>query len=238
MSSCSKNEEMAADAAARTPSTRVCLIRHGETAWNAEGRLQGHVDVPLNARGRDQAVQAATSLAQQMGANADCIAAIYTSDLSRARETCDCVARAFASVPVVLNSSLRERHLGVLQGVVKSEAGALQPTAWSAFLSRDPHYELDGGESIVQFGKRVGDALELIRSAHAGRTVVIVSHAGVIEIVHRIATQANLDKHSSVSLPNASISWISHDGAAWKMDTLADTSHLGGRALESVDCSK
>ena len=229
---------MAAIATARTPPTRVCLIRHGETASNAGGRLQGQLDVPLNARGRDQALLAATALAEQIGADAHSIAAMYTSDLSRARETCDCIARAFATAPVVSTSALRERHLGALQGIVRSEAAAFHPAAWRALVSRDPHHELDGGESIVQFGKRVGDALELIRSAHAGRMVVIVSHAGVIEIVHRIATQANLDKRSDVSLPNASISWISHDGAAWKMDTLADTSHLGGRALESVDCSK
>jgi probable phosphoglycerate mutase len=235
MASCSDDEKIAAVATARTPPTRVCLIRHGETASNAGGRLQGQLDVPLNARGRDQALLAATALAERFGADTHSIAAMYTSDLSRARETCDCIARAFATAPVVSTSALRERHLGALQGIVRSEAAALHPAAWRALVSRDPHHELDGGESIVQFGKRVGDALDLIRGAHVGRTVLVVCHGGVIDVAHRIVTQTPMDARRTVSVPNASLSWISHDGAAWQVDSWADTKHLDGQALESVD---
>ena len=111
--------------------TRFCLVRHGETAWNAETRLQGHVDIPLNDIGRAQAQAAALSLATQ---NFD---ALYSSDLSRAVETA-AAAGARLGLEVLPTQSLRERRLGGFQGLTRAEAQARYPVEYARFCARDP----------------------------------------------------------------------------------------------------
>ena len=96
---------------------RICLVRHGETAWNAERRLQGHIDIPLNPRGLSQAEATARSLARA----GERFAALYSSDLQRARQTAEAVARAHG-LAATHDARLRERHYGVLQGLTFDEA--------------------------------------------------------------------------------------------------------------------
>jgi probable phosphoglycerate mutase len=97
------------------------------------------------------------------------------------------------------------------------------------------HEDLRGGESIVQFAKRIKDALEQIRSEHAGKTILLVSHGGALDMMYRIASNQALDAEKVVSVPNASLSWISHDGQSWKVNNWANTSHLEGLALDNLD---
>jgi 2,3-bisphosphoglycerate-dependent phosphoglycerate mutase len=210
--------------------TQFCLVRHGETDWNVERRLQGHTDISLNERGLKQAHQMATAL-QAIELQFD---VLYTSDLKRAAQTAQAIEKVFG-VSAITHEALRERNLGALQGLTTKEAPDIEPELWNTHLSRSLHEDLRGGESIVQFANRIKDALEQIRSEHAGKTILLVSHGGALDMMYRIASNQALDAEKVVSVPNASLSWISHDGQSWKVNNWANTSHLEGLALDNLD---
>jgi len=211
--------------------TRLCLIRHGETAWNAEKRLQGHIDIPLNTRGEIQARQMAQAL-KDAKLNFD---VLFTSDLKRAIDTSAAVVQLFGVVAQV-DSNLRERHFGSLQGLSINEAPLLRPDIWQAHISRDLGHELEGGESIRQFALRVQRALDRIEEQHPGKTVLMVSHGGTLDMMYRIASNQALSTQRVVSVPNASLNWLTHRlGSGWVVEQWADTRHLKGSALENVD---
>ena len=210
--------------------TRFCLVRHGETSWNAERRLQGHTAIDLNARGLAQAEQMARAI-KKINLEFD---VLYTSDLQRATKTAKAIEQLFG-VSAISNAELRERHLGALQGLTTDEAPLLEPELWGSHLSRNIAEELRGGESIEQFANRISIALEKIREQHLGKTVVLVSHGGVLDMMYRIASNQALDTEKAVAVPNASLNWISHDGLTWKVDAWADTSHLENLALDNLD---
>jgi probable phosphoglycerate mutase len=211
--------------------TRLCLIRHGETAWNAEKRLQGHIDIPLNTRGESQARQMAQAL-KDIRLNFD---VLFTSDLKRAVDTSAAVVQLFGVVAQV-DSNLRERHFGALQGLSINEAPLLRPDIWQAHISRDLDHELEGGESIRQFALRVQRALDRIEEQHPGKTVLMVSHGGTLDMMYRIASNQALSTERVVSVPNASLNWLTHrPGSGWIVEQWADTRHLKGSALENID---
>ena len=210
--------------------TRFCLVRHGETDWNAERRLQGHTDVELNARGLAQAKQMAKALK-----NTDFqFDTLYTSDLKRAKQTAKAIEDLYA-VSATSHSLLRERHLGALQGLTINEAPLIEPELWQLHLCRNIDEEFRGGESIVQFYNRVKIALQEIQQRHAGKTILVISHGGTLDMMYRIATNQALNTEKVVAVPNASLNWISHDGSSWKVDRWASTCHLDGLALDNLD---
>ncbi|SCK25996.1 histidine phosphatase family protein [Vogesella sp. LIG4] len=204
-----------------TQLTRFCLVRHGETAWNAERRLQGQTDIPLNSQGEEQAASLAAAL-QRRGQHFD---ALYSSDLSRAHHTAQPLAAALA-LHITLLPDLRERHFGALQGVSLHEGAEQQPQAWQAYSSRNVEHDLDGGESLLQFAQRVRHALERLAADHAGDTVLLVSHGGVLDVMYRIACGQPLHEQRRVPIPNAALNWLSFDGCQWRVDSWADESHL------------
>lgn len=204
-----------------TALTRFCLVRHGETAWNVERRLQGQTDIPLNRQGEDQASSLALAL-QRRGQRFD---ALYSSDLSRAHSTAQPLGHRL-QLNITLLPDLRERHFGALQGVTLHEGPALQPEAWQAYAQRDVHHELNGGESLLQFAQRVRNALERLAADHRGETVLLVSHGGVLDVMYRIASGQPLHEQRRVPIPNAALNWLSHDGTHWQVDSWADESHL------------
>jgi probable phosphoglycerate mutase len=210
--------------------TRFCLVRHGETDWNAERRLQGYTDIPLNACGLAQAAQMAKAL-KKAHFQFD---ALFTSDLQRAKQTAQALEHLY-SVSATSHSLLRERHLGALQGLTTSEAPLIEPELWQAHLSRDIHQELRGGESILQFANRIKTVLEEIQEKYTGKTILIVSHGGALDMMYRIASNQALDAQRVIAVPNASLNWISCDGPNWKVDNWADTSHLDGLALNNLE---
>ncbi len=210
--------------------TRFCLVRHGETDWNAKRRLQGHTDIDLNARGLAQAEQMARAI-KRINLAFD---VLYTSDLQRAAKTAKAIEQLF-STSAITNVGLRERHLGALQGLTTDEAPQLEPDLWRSHLSRNVTEELRGGESIQQFADRINTAIEKIREQHLGKTVLLVSHGGALDMMYRIASNQPLDAEKAVAVPNASLNWISHDGWSWKVDGWADTSHLENLALDNLD---
>jgi probable phosphoglycerate mutase len=210
--------------------TRFCLVRHGETDWNAERRLQGYTDIPLNAHGLAQAAQMAKAL-KKAHFQFD---ALYTSDLQRAKQTAQAIEDLYA-VSATSHNLLRERHLGALQGLTTSEAPLLEPELWQAHLSRDIHQELRGGESILQFANRIKAVLQEIQEKYTGKTILIVSHGGALDMMYRIASNQALDAERAITVPNASLNWISCDGPNWKVDNWADTSHLDGLTLGNLE---
>jgi probable phosphoglycerate mutase len=210
--------------------TRFCLVRHGETDWNATRRLQGHTDIDLNARGLKQAKQMAHAL-KKINLQFD---VLYTSDLQRAAKTAKAIEDLFKT-SAISNAALRERHLGALQGLTTEEAPMREPDLWKSHLSRNVTENLRDGESIQQFADRIRTVLDQIRAEHPGKIILLVSHGGALDMMYRIASNQSLDTEKAVTVPNASLNWISHDGFIWKVDSWADTSHLEDLALDNLD---
>ena len=210
--------------------TRFCLVRHGETDWNVARRLQGHTDIDLNARGLTQAKQLANSL-KAIDLQFD---VLYTSDLLRAAKTAQAIEEEFG-IKALIDPALRERHLGALQGLSTTEAPQVESELWDIHISRDLNHDLRGGESIRRFAERIHQALEQIRQQHPGKTILLVSHGGALDMMYRLASGQALDSEKAVSVPNASLSWISHNGETWNVDRWADISHLEGLALDNLD---
>jgi len=201
-------------------STRICLVRHGETAWNAERRLQGHTDIPLNDTGLAQAQATAASLASRR------FAAAYASDLLRARQTADAIT-ARCNLQPVIDARLRERHYGAFQALTYDEARARFPDDYHHFESRDPEFVFPGGgESLRQFAARIHEALHDIAARHQDSAVLVVTHGGVLDVAHRLATGKPLETPCDFTIPNAALNWIDWDGADWRLIAWAEQAHL------------
>lgn len=214
----------------RITTTRFCLVRHGETDWNVERRLQGHTDIELNAHGIKQATQMAKAL-KAFDLQFD---VLYTSDLLRAAKTAKAIEDLY-QVNAIVDARLRERHLGSLQGLTLSDAPLLEPELWKIHLQRNLHHDLKGGESISQFASRIHGALEKIRAQHSGQTILLVSHGGALDMMYRLASNQPLATEKAVSVPNASLNWIAHDGKSWGVEQWADARHLEALALDNLD---
>ena len=210
--------------------TRICFVRHGETNWNAERRMQGHIDIPLNANGISQAERLANALIRVKHS----FDAIYSSDLERALHTANAVARAL-SLDVQITPRLRERNVGKLQGLLLAEAPVLLPEIWQRHIARELDHDLGGGESIRTFHQRMQDILELFLNEHRGQSVLAVSHGGSLDMIYRIVTQQALDAERVAVVPNTSLNWITHDGSIWSVECWADTSHLSESALDDIE---
>lgn len=207
--------------------TRLCLVRHGETAWNAERRLQGHTDIPLNETGLVQARATAESLV------AERFEAAYSSDLTRARQTAAAIAER-CGLELAFDAALRERHYGSFQALTYDEARARFPDDYHRFETRDPDFIFpEGGESLRQFAARIHTTLEGIARRHPDGTVLIVTHGGVLDVVHRLASGKPLTAPRDFTIPNAALNWIGWDGAAWTLIAWAQQQHLN-QALDEL----
>jgi broad specificity phosphatase PhoE len=168
----------------------LLLVRHGETDWNAARRWQGHADRPLTDRGREQARQLATELED--------VAAVYASDLARARETAEIVA-AQLDLPVTTRPDLREVDVGPFEGLTRQEVEEQFPDA--ARLADERGWGWEGGETPGQMADRVFAALREIAEAHAAERVLVVLHGGNIRAVLAAADGLDLASHRRVVGP-------------------------------------
>jgi broad specificity phosphatase PhoE len=150
--------------------TRILLVRHGETDWNLNRRLQGHADRPLNDTGREQAHALAAELAQEP------LEAVYSSDLKRALDTAQIIAAA-RGLEVTALPELRERHFGTWEGLTDEEIHGRFPEAAEGVLG--------DGETREEMDRRVLATLERIAQEHPAGTVLIVSHGGPLRSVLR-----------------------------------------------------
>ncbi len=205
--------------------TRICLVRHGETAWNAERRIQGQLDVPLSSVGHAQARAAANAL------SGEDFAAIYSSDLVRALHTAEAAAHLL-KLPVRRHPDLRERHYGVLQTLTYGEFEQRHPGAYARFRAREEDFALPGGgESLRRFADRVHRCVDAIAAAHAGSRVLVVTHGGVLDVLHRRASGRPLSAPREVEIPNAALNWLEVASGRWAVLSWAERSHL----VEAID---
>jgi broad specificity phosphatase PhoE len=177
----------------------ILLARHGETDWNAIGRLQGHTDVELNDNGRAQARALAAELAVAQ------IASVWTSDLARACETGAIVAAELGLAAPRVDPELRERRFGVFEGLTRDECATRYPDAWRAWTSRTEHPP--GGESREDATARMARAIDRVR-AETG-TSLIVTHGGVMRL-----WIASVTGETVPLVGNGAVYTVEHTGAA------------------------
>jgi len=207
--------------------TRLVVIRHGETAWNAAGRLQGHQDIPLNPLGRRQAAALAGALADEG------LAAVVASDLQRAWQTGTALAGALG-LPLQPEPGLRERCFGMLEGLTHAEIEAQWPAQARRLRERDPGFAPEGGESLIDFQARCLATVDRLAAAAAGQATALVCHGGVLDMLYRAATHVALDRPRSWPLGNAGINRLLHTPQGLALVGWNDSAHLDGLAADDI----
>ena len=212
-------------------STRIVLIRHGETAWNFERRLQGHLDIDLNEEGRRQARAMAAALA---GEHFD---VFVSSDLARAAETAKALGKATGQ-PLYMDGRLRERCYGGFEGLLYSEIAERYPREFAAWQGRD----IDGtlppgqnqGETFRQFYDRVIPAILGWAADNPGKSLALVAHGGVLECAYRAALGLALDTPRNFKVLNASVNRFTVQGGKLVLESWGEVGHLEPAVLDDV----
>jgi probable phosphoglycerate mutase len=218
------------------PPTRICLVRHGETEWNAERRIQGQIDIGLNEIGLRQA-EAAGRWLKTAG-----IIALYSSDLKRAKMTAEALGLALGLIPQLV-PEMRERRYGIFEGLTYAEAQTRYPDGYAAFEGRNAHYNFENGESLVDMFARVTGKLKQIAAAHPGQNSAVVLHGGVLDIINRFVRGNSLETPRDFLIPNAGLNWIVAPqgdflpgavNGVWHLETWGETAHLEAGALDEL----
>ena len=199
--------------------TRIIAIRHGETAWNVNTRIQGQLDIGLNETGRWQAHRVARALAGEP------IKALYSSDLLRAWDTALSISNA-SGLPVQTIEGLRERGFGVFQGKTFQEIEAQWPEQALRWRRREPAFEPEGGESLLRFRERIIQAVQTLAAQHPGEQIVVVAHGGVMDVLYRAATRQEIQAPRTWDLGNATINRLLWTADGLSLVGWADTQHL------------
>jgi len=207
--------------------TSVLAVRHGETAWNRETRIQGQLDIPLSPLGAAQARRLAQALDGQG------VEVIYASDLSRARQTAEAVAQQLG-LAVQLDPGLRERGFGLFEGLTWAEIETRWPAESERWRRRDPQFAAQGGESLQDFYARSVAAVESLASRHPGQTVLIVAHGGVLDCLYRAAARQSLQAARTWTLGNASINRLLYSQSGLTLVGWNDDNHLAGLSLDDT----
>lgn len=201
-------------------STRVIFVRHGETVWNREGRCQGSSDIPLSEIGLEQAEALAAVLGRET------VAAIYSSDLIRARQTADAIAGRHR-LPVTTDARLRELNQGELEGRSLKEMLAGQPDLLKRWMDEPADVCMPGGESLRAMQARAGRALEEIIRRHPDQTVIVVGHGLCTRSLLCRMLEIDLNRFRIFRLDNASISETECNARGIVLVRVNDTHHLG-----------
>jgi probable phosphoglycerate mutase len=213
------------------PNANIILIRHGETAWNAERRLQGHIDIALNHEGLRQAAALATALAGEQ------VDAVFASDLQRALQTAEAVATTRQLV-VQQDPALRERCYGGFEGLLYAEIEQRFPAEFAAWQARDVDALMPAGaraaESFRQFYARAVGAILAAAAAHPGRTIAVVAHGGVLECAYRAALALPLETPRNFPVLNASINRFTARDGKLLLASWGEVDHLTPRALDEL----
>ena len=203
--------------------TRIIAVRHGETAWNVETRIQGQQDIGLNTKGQWQAQRAGQALSDEP------IARIYSSDLSRAHAAALAIAQHSTdprAQEVEVHVGLRERGFGMFEGQTYADIESKWPEDSKRWRQRDPHFAPPGGETPTQVLERVAATVNALAAPHMGEQIVLVAHGGVMDMLYRLATQQTVGATRTWELGNAAINRL-----LWTPDGLtlvgwSDTRHL------------
>ncbi len=195
--------------------TEIWLIRHGETAWNAEKRFQGHLDIPLSPSGVGQAFR----LAQRLARSGFAFTSLFSSDLRRARETAEPLS-AVLGLPVKTTPLLREIDVGALAGLTRQEAEAHYPEFFRKAWEEPWYTSRPGGESMADVARRLQTFLE---SLPAGRHLVL-THGGVVRAALKLALNLEGDSWRRFHIPNTSITRLLFPQQ--EVLTVSDAAHL------------
>jgi probable phosphoglycerate mutase len=199
--------------------TRLILLRHGETLWNLEQRYQGHLDSPLT----DAGVLQSGALASRLAGYA--FSALYSSDLGRALQTAEIIAKRTGHT-LATDSRLRERHLGIFQGLSKREIRQKYPQEYGLYKSGGPDYAVPNGESATQACARLLDCLNELARRHAGESIVVVAHGGVLSalLIHTLGISSGAPRR--FERHNGSWNLFVCRDEKWFLETWGDVSHL------------
>jgi probable phosphoglycerate mutase len=210
-----------------TSGTRVILVRHGQTTWNNASRFQGHLDSPLTDIGIEQARSLGARLKKMR------IAAVYSSDLGRAAQTAQCIVE-LTGHHVIFDTRLRERGLGIFQGLDKAAITERYPLEAERYYSRDPHFVVPGGESAHGHFQNGLVALTEIARKYPRQTIVIVTHGGLVSSMFRHVAGIDLGAERRYSLQNAAYNCFVFEHEHWIVETWGDISHFPP-ALRGLD---
>lgn len=199
----------------------IHLVRHGQSEWNAAGRMQGHSNSDLTELGRRQATAAGRALARRP------LTALYASDLDRAQQTAALI-QAQTGHPISTDARLRETGFGVLEGLTWPEIEARHPEAYAAFRAGRYEYVIEGGESRAQTLKRGLEVLSAIADHHSGEEVAAITHGGLMGYFFRHVVGIPLETPSKFHTANAAISSFERKEGGWKLITWGAADHLAG----------
>ena len=199
--------------------TRIVAIRHGETSWNVDARIQGQLDVGLNETGRWQALRLAQALADER------FDAVYSSDLGRAWQTAQAVAEA-AGVVLRSDQRLRERGFGVFEGLTFAEIEQRFAPQAQRWRSREASFGPEGGETLAGFVERAVDAVAAIAARHRGQHIAVVTHGGVLDALYRAASRIPIDAPRTWQIGNARINRLLHGEQGFMLVGWNDHLHL------------
>jgi probable phosphoglycerate mutase len=201
--------------------TRILAIRHGETDWNVGTRIQGQLDIGLNAKGRWQAGRVAQAVAHEG------IEIVYASDLARAFDTAQAIGAAIG-LPVRPDAGLRERGFGRFEGQTWGHIESHWPEESARWRARDLEFAPEGGETLRVFYARVVATAERLAAAHPGQTVALVAHGGVMDCLYRAAARIDLSAPRTWQLGNAAVNRLLYTPGGFMLVGWSDTSHLDG----------
>lgn len=199
--------------------TKVIFIRHGQTSWNKEKKYQGHSDICLNEAGLRQAELVGKRLAGEK------INAIYSSDLLRACQTAECVAKHHA-LPIIRKPELREINFGVWEGLTYQQIMKTWPAILTTMYSQPAATCPPQGESFDRVRQRVSGALQQCIGKHPNETIVIVSHGGTMRVILCAALKIDLDKIWFIRQDSTAINIIEYLGKKVLVTLINDTCHL------------
>ncbi len=206
--------------------THLLAIRHGETEWNSEGRIQGHLNSVLNAEGLAQASALGERLAHER------IDVLISSDLGRALQTASAVAMRTGH-EIVVDARLRERRLGIFEGLTAAEAEQRHPGEYARFLSRDPEYAIPDGESAREFYQRSIACFDELALRYAGLCFAVVTHGGVLANLYRHACALPLAAPRDFPLHNTGVNRFCRREGGWSLLSWGEIEHLE-RSLDDL----
>ena len=200
--------------------SQLIIVRHGQTQWNLKLIRQGHLDSPLTEMGVAQAKALAQRLARET------FTALYSSDLGRALQTAQMIAEATGH-KVVTDPRLRERHLGIFQGLNGDEIREKYPEEYRLHRTVGPTYVIPDGESVEQQVARNVEYLKEIAERHLGEKIVVVTHGGVLSGLFRHTFSIPFTAPRRFEFTNASLNVFNYEDGNWFLQTWGDISHLG-----------
>ena len=203
----------------QTKDTHLLAIRHGETEWNSQGRFQGHLNSALSEAGLAQAEALGVRLAREP------IDLLLSSDLGRALQTARAIARRTGR-EIVVEPRLRERRMGIFEGLTPAEVQTRYPDEYARFSSHDPDYVIPQGESTRQLFERSVACFTELALRHAGLTLATVTHGGVLAMLYRHAKAMPLQAPRDFPLHNTGVNRFRHRLGAWQLQSWGDIGHL------------